>query len=189
MREHEIVVALPIGHLPQAFQRSCHAIGQRNAADAAAALGRAELATDERLSDTQAACGPVDVAPAEREQLALAQSGHGCGEGEWSLGGAQDVVRNRSDDRLELGLVEVADVVRRLGPRRSTSRQGFVSTKPRRSASPSTAWRKATMSRLLFAAWPSRRLRRIRASTSRVVVRSSGRSPKNGAKWTRRTLS
>src|SRR5215217_5796178 len=43
-------------------------------------LRRSELAPDEALADSEAPCEPVDIAPAQRQQLALSQPGHRCGE-------------------------------------------------------------------------------------------------------------
>ena len=62
--------------------------------DAARAPGlrRAELAAHVAAADADPAGGPVDVAPAQREQLALAQPGHRRGEVQHALGRGPSVV-------------------------------------------------------------------------------------------------
>ena len=62
--------------------------------------------------DADLARRPVDVTPAQPEQLALACAGHRRGEVQGSLDGAQDVVGDGAQKRLELGLVEEPDLGR-----------------------------------------------------------------------------
>jgi hypothetical protein len=72
VREYErVVVGLARG-LEQPLQLGADRVGHRHAARRAPRLRRAELADDVVLADANAPRQPVDVAPAQRDQLALA---------------------------------------------------------------------------------------------------------------------
>src|SRR5215218_694974 len=67
---------------------------------AAVVLLRFERPAGEALGDAHAARRPVDVAPAQREQFALAQSRHGRGEVERTLERSEQCRRARRAARL-----------------------------------------------------------------------------------------
>jgi hypothetical protein len=69
---------------------------------------------------------PVDVAPAQPEELALAQAGHSGHEVERPFDGAELVLGYRGDERVELGLVEVVDVLGGLAAWRVDELDGVV---------------------------------------------------------------
>jgi len=76
MREHEIVVSLPVRPLKERLEFAGDFIGHRHTPSRTPGLRRAEFAADVVLAYTNSARRPVDVAPAQRDQLALAQPGH-----------------------------------------------------------------------------------------------------------------
>jgi hypothetical protein len=67
-----VVVGPPRARLVEPVELGRDAVGERHAARPAAALGRVHLARARTLRHPRAAAGPVDVAPAQVEQLALA---------------------------------------------------------------------------------------------------------------------
>ena len=83
---------------------------QRHASCGALALWGAVLAADVVAADPDAPCGPVDVHPAQREQFALAGSGHCGGEVHDALDAAKRVIRNGCDQRVELALIKETDL-------------------------------------------------------------------------------
>ena len=87
-----------------------NAIGHRYGATGASALGRRVLAAGVAAPDTDQAGAPVDVAPAQRGQLALAEPCHGGGEPEHAIGRTEKVVGRGTQQRLELLAVEEMDV-------------------------------------------------------------------------------
>ena len=75
-----------------AFRASDDAFGERDRAARALGLGVGELAPHIRRNDADLARDEVDVAPAQAEQLALAQTGHRCGEVEGRARSPEGVV-------------------------------------------------------------------------------------------------
>ena len=63
-----------------------------------------------KLRRTRIRRPPVDVLPAQGDQLALAHAGHRGGQVKGVLGGAEVVVRDGAEQGVELVEVEVADV-------------------------------------------------------------------------------
>jgi len=79
MREDEVVVAA-IQRLPmQSIELAGDAIGERDAARGAPGLVRVELRA-RSCAVCQSTSRPVDIAPAQREQLSLAHAGHRGGQ-------------------------------------------------------------------------------------------------------------
>jgi hypothetical protein len=74
--EHERVIGLKARVLEVALERPADRVRQRHRARRALALRRAELAHHVVLADADARCRPVDVHPAQGEQLAEPQAGH-----------------------------------------------------------------------------------------------------------------
>lgn len=75
-----------------------------------AKLRRSELAADIALPDADAGRRPVDVTPAQSEELTLPQSGHRGRQVQRMLGRAPDVAAHGAQQCLKLGLVKEADV-------------------------------------------------------------------------------
>jgi hypothetical protein len=76
--EDQIVIGLVARPLEVPVQLACDPIRQRHGARAAASLRGAPVAADVVLANSDPRGLPVNVAPAEREQLSLTQPGHGC---------------------------------------------------------------------------------------------------------------
>jgi hypothetical protein len=110
VREDELVVAAPQRFLVQEVELAGEPVGERHAARRALGLGRAELAAHVGPPHPHAARGPVDVAPAQPEQFALAHAGHRGREVHPALDAAKVVVRYRAQQRLDVLGLEVADV-------------------------------------------------------------------------------
>jgi hypothetical protein len=108
--EHQVVVVLIRGPLVVALKLAAEAINKRDAAARPFGLRGAELAPDVVLPNPNPSRQPVHVPPAQRDQLALAQSRHGGGQVQHRLGRPERVVRGRSDQRLDLGGIEEANV-------------------------------------------------------------------------------
>ena len=70
------------------------------------------MAADVVLSHSDLACGPVDVTPAQGEELALAQPSHRGDEEERSIGGSERglVGVDGPQERLEFLVVEEVNV-------------------------------------------------------------------------------
>jgi hypothetical protein len=80
MSEHQVTVALEPGALEQSLELAPDLVSHRHGAGRAAGLRRPELAPDVVLAHPDPGHRPVDVAPAQRHQLTLAQSSHRRGE-------------------------------------------------------------------------------------------------------------
>src|SRR3954470_2944321 len=80
---------------------------------------RVELTARKALGDTHAAGGPVDVAPAQGKQLALAQPRHGRSQVQRALDRAECIGRYGTQDGVELLWLQEADSAmgRAVGPR------------------------------------------------------------------------
>jgi len=102
--------------------------GRHRDGSAAVRLRRVECPAREALGDAHAAGAPVDVAPAQGKELALAQTGHGRGQVERALEGAEGIGGHRAPDGLELlGLQDANPAwAERCARGRSTSATGFV---------------------------------------------------------------
>jgi hypothetical protein len=87
MREHEIVELAEASAFPVRGQGVGHTPGERYRAVAAARLRRRDLAAHEALADADAPRVPVDVAPAQRDQLALAEAGERRRQIQHAIGG------------------------------------------------------------------------------------------------------
>jgi hypothetical protein len=68
------------------------------------------VAAGEAAADPDKAGGPVDVAPAQRCQLTLAEAGHGRGEPERVVGRTEKIGASGAEERFELLAVEESDV-------------------------------------------------------------------------------
>lgn len=77
-------------------------VGHGDGAARATALRRAELAACVATTDANHARGPVDVAPSERQQLALSEAGHRGGQVYRALERPEMVVGNGAEQRLKL---------------------------------------------------------------------------------------
>src|SRR4051794_21759071 len=93
--EDEVPLASPAGPFEVAFELASEEVAHRDAS-AAVGLRRVERAARVALGDAKSAGGPVDVAPPEADQLALAQAGHCGGEVQRAFDGSEVVVRDRS---------------------------------------------------------------------------------------------
>lgn len=71
MAEDEVVVSAVRGATVAGVELRSDAVRERDRARRAMGLGRPELSADEAPAHPQAAGEPVDVAPAQRDQLAL----------------------------------------------------------------------------------------------------------------------
>ena len=110
MAEDEIAVARVDGLRAQLAERQSHSLGHRDRPARASRLRIAELAADVRGDDSDLARVEVDVAPAQTEQLTLAQSGHRRRQVERRLDPAERVGGiGRGKELFELGLVEELD--------------------------------------------------------------------------------
>jgi hypothetical protein len=110
MAEDQVVVPLPDRVLRVALELARQAVGEWHRPRGALRLRLAELAADVTLAHAHPGGGPVDVAPAQRRQLPLAQTGHRGGEVQDPVERLEGAVRNRSQQCVELGLVEKADL-------------------------------------------------------------------------------
>ena len=108
--EDEIELSLVAGALEVRAELVADAVGEGDGAARAACLRGAELAAAVGAADADEAGVEVDVLPAQREQLAAPQAGHRGGQVEDVLGAAERVVGGVGEERLELGLGEVADL-------------------------------------------------------------------------------
>lgn len=109
MAEDEVVVRLVGRALEVALELAGEAIGERDRTNSSRALGTPERAPRVALGDPDAAGDPVDVAPAQSEQLADPQAGHRGSQVERALDLAQDVVGHGADQRLDLGRAQELD--------------------------------------------------------------------------------
>ena len=185
--EHEVRVALVERRLEQAVELAAEDVGERDTARGTLRLRRAELAAHEIAAHADAARRPVDVAPAQREQLALAHPAHRRGEVQHALDPPDAIGRDGGQEGVELGLVEEPDIsvdVHRLGLLHALARVA------RRPAAPDVVLEDAVQQTKVverrFTDWRLRRLAAMNASTSLGPISASGRSPKNGARCTRR---
>ena len=161
--------------------------GERDAAGAAARLRRLELTAHKRLANADLARPPVEVEPAQREQLALPQPRHRCHQVQRPLERPPGVVGNAAlEHGHELRLLEEADLAARLDHRQrrpactDSSSPTAGAARARRSSAACSGCCGAS------SAWAGRRSRTSSRVTSASVTRSSGFSPKNGSRWTRR---
>ena len=98
------------GTFAQLAECDCDALGHRHRAARASGLRVAELAADEGGDHADLARVEVDIAPAQPEQLALAQPGHRGGHVQGWLDPAERVVGvRRGEQLLELGLIQELD--------------------------------------------------------------------------------
>ncbi len=96
----------------------------------ALALGRAELPADVVLAHADAAGGPVDVLPAQREQLALAQTGHRGGEEDRAVERVELARAGVLDERVDLVEREETDLVGLRGGGQVDARAGVGGRPP-----------------------------------------------------------
>src|SRR5260221_4918388 len=110
--EDQIVVRSIRGALEVAAQLVGHLIGERNGARAAAGLGCDPVAAHVVAAYADLACLPIDVAPAESEQLALAQPRHRSGQEKGVVSGPErlGVQVDRAEKGGQLLLVQEADI-------------------------------------------------------------------------------
>lgn len=80
MAEDELVVCVEGRALVVALEFDGHPVGHRYAAARSLGLGLAEFAAGDIAPDANHPGGPVDIAPAQRDQLALAQSRQRSGQ-------------------------------------------------------------------------------------------------------------
>jgi hypothetical protein len=78
--EDEVVVSLPARRLEEPIEFTRDGVGERDAACRPLRLGRAELPEHEVLPDADARGWPVDIAPAQLDELALTEPSHRRGE-------------------------------------------------------------------------------------------------------------
>src|SRR5437879_2826168 len=102
-------------------------VSKRYRAARAAAFRRAQLATAEAAPHPNDRDGPVDVSPAQRQQLALTEPRHRRGQVEDPLELAEMVVGHSPHDRLHLLDLEIANVGARAGLWRAIDRKHWVS--------------------------------------------------------------
>jgi hypothetical protein len=108
--EHQLVVARVLGRVVEPVELARYGVRHRHAARRAFALGRPELVEHVVLPDSDARRPPVDVAPAQRDQLALAEPGHRCRNVERSIDGVVRALRGVVGERQDLVGLEEADV-------------------------------------------------------------------------------
>ncbi len=87
------------------------AVGHRDAATAPTGLRRVELAEHPVLPDADATSGPVDVAPAQGDQFAMAQARHDGGQVEGPVDRAVRAGLDVAQHCFALGLVEEPDLL------------------------------------------------------------------------------
>src|SRR6476660_5441866 len=118
MCEHQVVVVLVGRALEVAFEFASYAIRQGNRPRTAAALGRSPVTANEVLPDPNTTRYPVDIAPAQAEQLTLPEAGHGGSEVQHSVGRPERVIVGHGPQkRLYLLHIEEANVGVLLDPR------------------------------------------------------------------------
>jgi hypothetical protein len=98
MAEHEVLGARESRATGERVQLRTHAIGERYGPRPAAGLRGPVLAPDVGAADAQLAGRPVHVPPAQPEQLALAQAGHGRGQVQRPLDRAEHVAGDRHQE-------------------------------------------------------------------------------------------
>jgi hypothetical protein len=187
VREHQVVVPLPSRVLGQQLQLGGDAAGQRDAAGGALGLRRAELAADEVAPHADPPRGPVDVAPAQREQLALAHPRHRRSQVHHALDAAEPVVRNRAQQRLDLLGLEEVDVGVGLGERRLLDALDRVlaGIQPSSIANSISEWSVPSAFARDFGASPLRSSAAAKPRTSSRVISPTGVGPKKSTMWIR----
>src|SRR4029077_10056950 len=180
--EDQIVVCSIRGALEVAAQPVAHRTGEGTGAGAAAGLRRDPVATHVVAAHADLARFPVDVAPAQGEQLALAQPGHRGGheEGvvggpEW-LGGQVDCAEKGG----QLGLVQEADIRARLHDRRVDELARVLTAPPFLLPKTKTWLRSVNALPIVLGALPSLRILARSASTCSGLTACSWRSPSGG---------
>ena len=101
MAEDEIVGAGVLRALEVLFERGGDTLGHRDRSAGALRLRSAEAPAGVVAADADQTRLPVDVFPAQGDQLALAQAGHGGGQVERLLDRAENVVGYLTQERLE----------------------------------------------------------------------------------------
>jgi hypothetical protein len=112
VREDEIALAAPARSLEVTLELAGQAIGERDGA-AVVRLGRVERPARVGLGHPDSPRAPVDVKPAQPEELALAQASHRGRQVERALDRPELVLRNSPHHGLKLlGLQEADPTVR-----------------------------------------------------------------------------
>ena len=127
VREHEVLVGLKARALEVQLELSREAVGHRHR-PAAMGLRAVKRAARVALGDAHARRRPVDVGPAQADQLALAQAGHRGGQVQRPLDRAEVIVGDRAQQSVELLALQEADaamgVARRARPVHERDRIG-----------------------------------------------------------------
>ena len=116
--ENEILVLVVEGALEMSFQLGGDSACQRHRPRAPFRLRGKQVAADVVSPNPDPLRAPIDIAPAQRQQLALAQAGHRCGEEYGEVGMAErfGLRIDRSQERLQLVPIQEVDVGALLDP-------------------------------------------------------------------------